>query len=865
MSDLRDRTLSGLKWSGAAQVARQALQFAVSVLLARMLSPEQFGLMGMIMVFTGLATIFSEMGLGAALVQKKDLEDRHLSSIFWVNAATGVVLTALFAACASGIAAFYGQPALRALTLAVSLNFFLGSLAIVQRGIIMRAMDFRKLFVIETAAILFSGAAALAAALGGLGVWSLVAQSLVYTATMTAVSWLLSPWRPAWKVDKGALRELFGYSANLLGFNVLNFSNRNLDNLLVGRFIGAYPLGVYTRAYTLMLLPISQVTSILTRVMFPAMSAIQGDAAQVKRVYLRATRAIALVTFPLMIGLLVTAGPLIPFVYGEKWRGVIPLVKIFCFIGMIDSITTTTGWIFNSQGRTDLQLRWGIADFVVTTASFFIGLPWGIEGIAAAYVVCGYVMLYPCWLIAGRLIGLRFGEMVRNLSRTFFCAAAMGLAVAALGRVLPPGWPGLPRLAALILGGAALYVSLIHFFEVEAYKEVRALLAEKSGSKRAVHFKLGAFLALTENWIHGQIRHLKRWEPIVYASSRENADLFPVGLVRTFAIGGRGPWSLFNRASSRIAGMTPAMAAAMILDRPRVIHAHFGPSGYAALGLSKRFAVPLVTTFYGYDLTQLPEREPMWRERYRRLFEAGDLFLVEGGHMRGRLVALGCPEAKAVVHHIGVDVAAIPYRTRELDAEGEIRILCAATFTEKKGLPYAVAAVGLLQRAHPDWKLRLTIIGDARATEADAEEKRKILRAVEEYDLRARVSMLGFRSQAELHEQFYKHHLFLSPSVTARDGNTEGGAPVSIIEASASGLPVVATTHCDIPEVVVDGVTGLLAPERDPKALAAKLELLCASPSKRAEFGLAGRRHIEREYDSAKLGPRLEEAYDEVC
>jgi colanic acid/amylovoran biosynthesis glycosyltransferase len=544
---------------------------------------------------------------------------------------------------------------------------------------------------------------------------------------------------------------------------------------------------------------------------------------------------------------------------------VIPLVKIFCFIGMIDSITTTTGWIFNSQGRTDLQLRWGIADFVVTTASFFIGLPWGIEGIAAAYVVCGYVMLYPCWLIAGRLIGLRFGEMVRNVSRTFFCAAAMGLAVAALERALPPGWPGLPRLAALILGGAALYVALIHYFEVEAYKEIRALLAERSSPKRAVHFKLGAFLSLTENWIHGQIRHLKRWEPIVYASSRENAAQFPVGRVRTFDRDGWGPWSLFNRASNRLAGLSPAMAAAIILDRPRVIHAHFGPSGYAALGLSKRFAVPLVTTFYGYDLTQLPEREPVWRERYRSLFNAGDLFLVEGGHMRGRLVALGCPAEKAVVHHIGVDVAAIPFQAREPDASGEVRILCAATFTEKKGLPYAVEAVGIVQSAHPDWKLRLTIVGDARGTEADAEEKRRILRAIDEHGLGGQVSLLGFRPQAELHDQFYKHHIFLSPSVTARDGNTEGGAPVSIIEASASGMPIVATTHCDIPEVVVDGVTGFLAPERDPQALAAKLELLCGSPSLWAELGLAGRRHIEKEYDSATLGPRLEEAYDEVC
>lgn len=382
--------------------------------------------------------------------------------------------------------------------------------------------------------------------------------------------------------------------------------------------------------------------------------------------------------------------------------------------------------------------------------------------------------------------------------------------------------------------------------------------------KKVLHLKDGAFLPVTENWIHTQIRSLRRWEPIVYCATRENAEGFPVARVRTFDWKKKNAASLINRLFARFGAVSPAMAAAMESDAPSLIHAHFGPSGWGAIGLKRRFKVPLVTTFYGYDLTQLPESEPVWRERYRRLFEAGDLFLVEGGEMRRRLIALGCPEEKIAVQHIGVDVGAIPFRPREADASGEIRILAAATFTEKKGLPYAVEAVGRVQRAHPGWKLRLTIIGDSRGSAADDEEKGKILAAIAASGLRDKVALLGFRTHAQLHDEFPKHHLFLAPSVTARDGNTEGGAPVSIIEASASGMPVVSTTHCDIPEVVVDGAGGCLVPERDPAALAEKLEFLVGNAPRWPEFARAGRRHVEESYDSAKLGPSLEKAYDSV-
>jgi PST family polysaccharide transporter len=479
MDSLRERTLSGLGWSGASQLGRQLFCFAVSVVLARTLSPREFGLMGMIVVFTGFADLFGELGFGSAIIQKQDLQPRHLNSVFWVNVASGLVLTAVFITASSWMAAFYGEPLLGPLTRVVALNFLLGSLAIVQRKMLVKSMDFRRLFLVEIVAIALSGLVAIAAALSGLGVWSLVAQSLVLTAVSVVMLWSFSTWRPAFRVDIGAIRELFAYSANLLGFNVLNYWTRNLDNVLIGRFIGSAPLGIYARAYGLMLLPIGQVTSVLTGVMFPAMSVIQGDLEKVKRVYLRATRSIALVTFPLVIGLLVVADSFVRTIYGDRWSAAVPVVRILCLIGVIHSVGTTMGWIYNSQGRTDIQLRWGLYVFVVKTIAFLIGLRWGITGVAAAYTVSSYLLWYPNWTMAGRLIHLRFGEMVRNLAEPFFCAVAMAAAVWALWLLLPADWPPWLDLAVQASFGALVYVTLCRLWRVKAYLEIRELVRER--------------------------------------------------------------------------------------------------------------------------------------------------------------------------------------------------------------------------------------------------------------------------------------------------------------------------------------------------------------------------------------------------
>ena len=479
-NNFRNQLLSGLRWSGIAQLVQQSLQFLISAILARLLSPQDFGLLGMILVFVGFVSLFSDLGLGTALIQKTSLHHRHLNTVFWVNIVVGGLLTGLGIAFAPFIAEFYDEPLLLPLTRCISFTFFLGSIKVVHTTLFQKMMDFRWIALIEITSVLFAGIVALFMAILGFGVWSLVGQTLTNMVIAVLMTWCLSSWRPTLSFDIGALREFLGFSLNLLGFSVFNYWARNFDNFLIGKLLGSSELGIYSRAYSLMLLPISQISRVVARVMFPVLSSIQQDIARCRQLYLRSTRTIALVTFPLMIGLLVIADHFILAIYGPKWYRVILILRVFCIEGMVQSVGGSVGWIYTSQGRTDIMFKWGIGSGIIRMIAILLGLRWGIIGVATAYLISGRVILwYPSWMIPGRLIQLRFSEMVKNLSGIFYCAIFMGLLIWRVEKIFPQYWSHWIYLAILVPFGASVYWALIHVFRLKAYEEVLGLVAER--------------------------------------------------------------------------------------------------------------------------------------------------------------------------------------------------------------------------------------------------------------------------------------------------------------------------------------------------------------------------------------------------
>jgi colanic acid/amylovoran biosynthesis glycosyltransferase len=293
----------------------------------------------------------------------------------------------------------------------------------------------------------------------------------------------------------------------------------------------------------------------------------------------------------------------------------------------------------------------------------------------------------------------------------------------------------------------------------------------------------------------------------------------------------------------------------------RILHSHFGDRGYADLEIARKAGLKQAVTFYGYDVNRLPTIEHAWLGRYAELFACADMFLCEGPHFARCLVALGCPEHKVRIQHLKMILEKIPFQPRVWHPGQPLKVLICGSFMEKKGIPDALEALG---RIRGEVDLEITLIGDANHQERNKIEKQKILDTLDRAGLRARTRLLGYQPHAAMFQEAYRNHVFLSPSVTASDGDTEGGAPVTIIEMAASGMPVVSTRHCDIPNVILDGKTGLLADERNVNELSEHLLHLVREPEAWLAMLERGRHHIETEFDAATQGQRLAEKYSEI-
>ena len=359
------------------------------------------------------------------------------------------------------------------------------------------------------------------------------------------------------------------------------------------------------------------------------------------------------------------------------------------------------------------------------------------------------------------------------------------------------------------------------------------------------------YLHTTGSWIYAQIAGMRRYRPIVLAQETENLEEFPVATL--YAAESYSPGrKMVNRIARKLTGEYPFYAGILEREKAALIHAHFGYQGARCLRAKRKSGLPMLTTFYGADATQYP-RLPEWQKRYRRLFEEGEGFLVEGSAMKEQIASIGCPEERIRICHLGVDVERIPFQVRQ--SSERVRFLICAGLKEKKGIPYALRALALALEERP-FPCEVVIIGDG-------PDRPQIEALVEELGLTEQVEFRGMRSYSEVLKELGRCHILLQTSVTAADGDTEGGAPVILLDAQASGMPVIATHHADIPEYVVDGQSGLLAPERDVEGLADCIRRLVEEPGKWEGMGRAGRRHVEENYNAAVQGGRLEEVYDE--
>lgn len=406
--ELKRKSVRGGTVTIVSQGASILIQLLSTAILARLLSPEDYGIVAMVLAVTAFAGLFRDLGLSSAAVQKKELTHAAQSNLFWLNAAMGAALTLIVAAASPLLAVYYQRPELTLVTLALSTTFLIGSLSTQHGALLTREMQFGRLAIPTIASGLISLLVTAALAWNGGGYWSIVWGNLASSLTVTGLRWILSPFRPAWFCWGCGMRDMLGFGANVTAFDFVNYFARNLDNILIGRFCGTSELGLYSKAYQLLMFPITAIRAPILAVAYPAMCRLQAQPASLRDYYKGMVSTVSLLTMPIVGLLYVNAKPLVELVMGSRWLAAADLFEILAITAFIQTPLSLNGTIQLATGRSAKYAIMGTTAAVVTSLGFLLGVRWGASGIAYAYAVTTYLMLVPMllWAYHGTTITL---------------------------------------------------------------------------------------------------------------------------------------------------------------------------------------------------------------------------------------------------------------------------------------------------------------------------------------------------------------------------------------------------------------------------------------------------------------------------
>lgn len=434
-NNLTTRTVRGGTIMIVSQGAKFAINMACAMVLARLLTPQDYGLLAMVAVVTNFSYPFRNLGLSWVTIRAPELDYKQVSTLFWINASLSFVVMLLTISIAPLIAWFYGEPRLTLITIGVSVGFIFAGLSTQHEALLKRQMRFFGIAASDIAAMLIGSALAIFLAWKGFGYWALVfGQLCLGLAYMTGV-WIFCGWRPGLPVRGSGLRSMLAFGSNLTGNNLLNYVARNVDNLLIGRYWGPRQLGLYSRAYQLLLLPVDQINTPLDGVAVTALSKVADKPDRYRQAYLRMFEKVAIVTMPGMALMIITSDWLVYVLLGPQW---IETGRIFALLGMIglfEPVSNTTWWLLISQARTRHILQWGITDAILSIASIILGLRWGAVGVAAAYALGGVCLRKPLqFWFATRIGPVRMIDIYKSMFPAL-CAAISVLASVAAFRI----------------------------------------------------------------------------------------------------------------------------------------------------------------------------------------------------------------------------------------------------------------------------------------------------------------------------------------------------------------------------------------------------------------------------------------------
>jgi len=414
---------------GSAQLIRIGLQFVSVVALSRLLTPQDFGLVACVTPVITFVSLFQDLGYGQAIVQRREISNDQISSIFWVTVALGLASALVAAIFSPAVAWFFHDGRLVLLTISASISLLFGSLAAVPSGLLNRRLHYRGLAVTDAVAAASALICAIVSALLGARYWSLIIAAVAANFLTAVGYWTFARWKPNRPSTKFVDREIGLFGANLTGFTFVNYFSRNLDNVLIGRNLGTLALGYYDRAFKLLSFPIQHLNAPLYSVMTPLLSRVQDDKPRFRAMFLRAAGQLTLFVVPVMAALVSVSHDFVALAFGPRWELVAPIFFYLGIVGMVQPLTNATGWILIAQGRTDVMFRLGIVTSLITVGSFFVGLHFGgAVGLAAAYAVAEALLKAPIQYVTLHRVGpVTAGDLCR-LQLPLLLAAGVTLA-----------------------------------------------------------------------------------------------------------------------------------------------------------------------------------------------------------------------------------------------------------------------------------------------------------------------------------------------------------------------------------------------------------------------------------------------------
>lgn len=475
----RENIVAGVGWLGLGRVAAQGWRVIANVVLARLLLPSDFGLMGMAAALLNMVQPFATFGIETFLVQREEVRREHFLGAFWVGLAVGGVIYASCLGAAPLLAVFYGEPKLGAIIALAGLPFLISALSTVNRAILYRGMQFKRMALAEIAAMVLSSCVAIYMAAVGFGVWSLVAGGVGNHALLLLFYLLAARWRPTLRSCGDEIREMMGFNLGLVGANLLAVLKEQAPVVLIGKWFGAATLGVYTLSDELINIPRRHLIPVLSRVMFPVFSRAQKDDAALRSYYLKVVGAAAVVAFPVLVGLALVSPYFVLGVYGEKWLRAVPVIQILAALGVLYSVLRLVPLVIIGKGNVRLNFNLNLFTAAVLLVALFIGRHYGFIGVCAALVAYGVVMFLASARAANRLIGLPHARYLMALWPATAGSLVMSTAVVGCDVVLRHvGVDGdLMRLAVLVPVGVVSYVGLFRIFRFDVTETLFQVIA----------------------------------------------------------------------------------------------------------------------------------------------------------------------------------------------------------------------------------------------------------------------------------------------------------------------------------------------------------------------------------------------------